>query len=1569
MTHRNSTRNLSVLIAIILMVTAGMSQAATVTWDGSAGTAWDVADNWDTAAVPVAADDVVINLNNKTVNHTAAGLTSTVSSIEIGSSGSSGMNLQIGNDSNNDGFFETLTISDDFGGTGNLVLGGGGGSGTTDIIIRRESTLIVEGNITSGSVADHEIKINDLEASLVLHGDIDSAGTNVIDLLLMQSTMTLAGTAQSLNVADFQLANSGANVPALVMTLDGDTLVATGTGIIGQNTKAGANRNIRGTLNIIGDGSATFNTLILGRTTKDDPHAAQQAHGTINVGTGAGGAGTLTINGLLTIGVEFFATTAATGDITIDHADSLVTIHDDIQTGTAGGDSTITLTSGTLRLTSKDASDLRTLGTFTFSGGTFNIMGFNGVAALDTTDTTLAAGGGGSVIEVTTPPAQSGSSDVIGATWVGTTGTWDATAANWDPAILPSDAFGVTASGETIPILTSTNAITNWGNAALDGASAAGGWTLAQTANDISLYRSGAGFGLGPGAATIQTSDSIVSRTSDLSIQFKEGLSADATKLVISDGELNLTGAGIDLILGGTGANGNVDQTGGTVDIDDGILQFGVGNAADFGGVYSLTGGTLDVGGVDGSNYSIVKSNAGMTGSENVYVDGGLLIVAGDINVHNFRVGNAAGTTGEHTLVAGKKIVVDNAVRIGNNGMGTYTQTGGSLTTGGNLELGDQLTGVGTVNISGGNIDVSAVVKVGDAGTGVFIQTGGTVTQAAGNNFILGEDATTSYGEYTISGGELHVGAQLQIGVNGVGVFNLTGGTVYALGGSSPIVGHDGGTGTMNISGSGVLISTSTINVGRKGSGVWLQSGGSVSTTGFALATSSGGTGNGIVDLSGGTLDVTGNVTIGQHSSGVGADMTVRDTGVLLVGGDLYVGEDDDGTLTVSGGVVTVGDGSGGDHLIIGENKTGLLTQTGGVITAVNDLRLGINTGGSGTLDLSGGTMNVSQNVAVGQNNGAVNGLINVSGTGVLNANGGELSVAEDTDGAVVQTGGVVNVAGNLLIGDGGADDEGSYAISAGTLNVTGELTVGNNADSPGTLTISGTGVVNAFWVQVGQASGSQGTVDISAGALNLDDALDVGNGAGSSGELTLSGTGAVTGEEVVVGYAGTGLLTQTGGDLTVDYFDVGEMAGAVGSVEMSGGFLTTDVLEWVGVNGVGVFTQTEGTNTTTVLAVGASGLYDYQGGTLIITGGMSVFSGGTLNLEGPVLDLDFSSADSIVDISGDILNGGNDSLTQGDGLLIVGSLIGIGDEFGTFSSTAITHLSGEDLVLDEDEGFGGIGVINDHVITDGGNILANAGGFIELNGGLTQVGGTVDLGDGALIVNDLTSGISGGGTLSASEIIIGSGGGATGVFNHEDGVVNVTGSDTLELGVAADDSGTYLLSTGTLNVVDNAVIGVSGTGHFVHSGGTANIDNLVLAQNGTAIGVYVLSGGVLNVDNGTQGAGAGDFHLDGGDLNLTTGTWNTNNVFIGENLGTSGDLTLSSGDLVSTLYLFVGRNATGSVTQSGGEISAGRVRIGDAEGSTGSYTITGGVLDSRGTPGNNNQTRLRVVRSTPATS
>lgn len=235
----------------------------------------------------------------------------------------------------------------------------------------------------------------------------------------------------------------------------------------------------------------------------------------------------------------------------------------------------------------------------------------------------------------------------------------------------------------------------------------------------------------------------------------------------INDGTLNMGG---DLIVGGDqSSTGVMNQKGGTVAFTDGAW-LRVGNNGGATGTYNMSGGTF-------TSQSRMMVGVGGTGTFN---QTGGTVTAG---------------TGDTTVTDHRDLTIGD-----NGGNGTYNLSGGVLNANSpninNQDHGIQVGGwnnsTGALNVSGGTLNASdfAVGRNDPASTttsnGTVTQTGGTVTVSGSLN--LGMDAAgnsngQTTGTYTLSGGTLTLGTGgLTLGGTGrtgktgaTGIFNLQG--------------------------------------------------------------------------------------------------------------------------------------------------------------------------------------------------------------------------------------------------------------------------------------------------------------------------------------------------------------------------------------------------------------------------------------------------------------------------------------------------------------------------------------------------------------------------------------------------------------------------------------------------------------------------------------------------------------------------------------------------------------------------------------------------------------------------
>jgi len=326
---------------------------------------------------------------------------------------------------------------------------------------------------------------------------------------------------------------------------------------------------------------------------------------------------------------------------------------------------------------------------------------------------------------------------------------------------------------------------------------------------------------------------------------------------------------------------------------------------------------------------------------------------------------------------------------------------------------------------------------------------------------------------------------------------------------------------------------------------------GSVGTVNQTAGTASTGTGNWFFvgrDGGSGTYNLTG-------SSGPVGTFTGKSqgSGSVIAGGSAAT----DGRIYVSGQS--------------GAPATGVFNiNTTGSVTSHNDLNIAA-AGGTGTVNLDAGTVNVGGWLSIGRDEG--NG-------GTANWN---------------QSGGTVNVSGNTILGLPGT--HGIVTMTGGSITTNGEWWVGNGTgggiQSTGVATISGGTVTTHSWVALGR-EGSQGTLTISGGANIVKDgggAVVVGTNTGGTGIINVNG--------------GSFTIAEPGPDNPADPNQVynndlvlGELSGASGTLVQTAGTVT-----------IGGDLRIAGKNPG---ETGGTGTYTLQGGTLDLTGGAILPGGGT---------------------------------------------------------------------------------------------------------------------------------------------------------------------------------------------------------------------------------------------------------------------------------------------------------------------------------------------------------------------
>jgi autotransporter-associated beta strand protein len=505
---------------------------------------------------------------------------------------------------------------------------------------------------------------------------------------------------------------------------------------------------------------------------------------------------------------------------------------------------------------------------------------------------------------------------------------------------------------------------------------------------------------------------------------------------------------------------------------------------------YALGSGTLNATG----NLNLAAWGGNRNGTMNINTTGSLNVTG------TLRIGNDNGSVGVMNLESGSVILSHTGwgadeTHIGHGGgVATLNIAGGSLSASRNFRLGND-RGNGTINITGGSLTVAGTddVFIGrDKGTAVVNQSGGVV-EFNHNTFIANgnnqSDPTT--GTYNLSDGTLNVKREFVIGREGangthIGTLNMTGGTITKTGDEKMIVGHNNGTG--------------------------------------------------YVLHSGGTIYVNQNeLFIGNENAGALGTYTLSGTGALNVANELVVGrESGTGILNVDGGTLTT---SGNGNMYVGRrNGTGTLNQTAGVISVIREFGVGTrddNKIGTGTYNLSGGSLTVANNIFIGKEQGS-SGTLNMTG-GTLGTNESLRIGHNQATGVLSQSAGTVNVQNEVYVGnESNASSVGTYSLSGtGVLNVGNEVHIGRD-NGTGTFNLNG-GTVNATKISGGNGNA---TVNFNGGVLkakrdeaNLIENLDVADV--QSGGLKINSNGFNVSTSQV--FTGTGGLEKLGaGSLTL---------------------------------------------------------------------------------------------------------------------------------------------------------------------------------------------------------------------------------------------------------------------------------------------------------------------------------------------------------------------------------------------------------------------------------------------------
>ena len=753
------------------------------------------------------------------------------------------------------------------------------------------------------------------------------------------------------------------------------------------------------------------------------------------------------------------------------------------------------------------------------------------------------------------------------------------------------------------------------------------------------------------------------------------------------------------------------------------------------------------------------------------------------------------------------------------------------------------------------------------------------------------------------------------------------------------------GTGSLSVTNTG----STTLNTNNSYTGGTSVGGGGMLTLAGVNTTT------GATTINSGTLNINNNNALGTGALTInggaidntkGSLVTLATTNTMnwnadfAFGGtsDLDLGTQNNVTLSATR-TITVNDPSvAGTKLIVRGVVSGgygiNVAGTGKLVLYGANTYTGVTTVNSGTLEIAGGSIGVSQtaapNIQISPNSGD-NGTLLVS-NGTVYADrviiGGNVGNTSGGNGTLTQTGGTIYAREWFSVG---SMNTGTYNISGGTLNLTGQnMEVGNFSGTTGTVNLSGTGAIkicNNRPINFGANNGCLGgTINQNGGTVTFYS--DAGTTVGGTGALVLGSAGTTSGTFEYYLNSGTLTVPQIQKNQNVAqanfWFNGGTLKAARSNTTWIQGLTT------VAINDAGAYIDTNGFDVTI-----AQTLYPNESG----IGKLVKQGAGTLTLSAPINSYtgDTQVTAGKLRINGDLPNS---TVT-----VTAGTLDGIGTV-----NAAIVPVGGGAIA--NGSGATGTFTINTLTFNDVGTMNLTADPVAPANPSLSV--GTLSTTPGKTVkINASAAYWAGGSTYTLVQY------GTFGTGSLADISLNSTVS-----GLTSRQSYVFNKAAGLITLA------VSGADHVVWTGAqnanwttttpgytnwTADLaptsflsnDSVVFQDGATSSTLQILDGNVNTgyvrfINNGqdfTINSSAGnDYGIASGSVTVSgTGavTLNTSNSYTGGTTINSGTLTLAGPNTTTT-----------GVTT----LNAGTLNINSAKAlGTGALTINGGTIGSTG--------------------
>jgi autotransporter-associated beta strand protein len=1434
------------------MIVTGV--AANLIWNGSAST-WDSAQAtaaaWNNTGT--SASDVFYNYDNATLDDSIVSSAQTITLSGTIAPGSI-----------------TVSGAQDYTLTGTGLLSGGAnitknGSGT--LRLENSGTNALAGSITvNGGKLAVTSAYTMSNGGLTLNSGTTFANSTAGTPKTVGKNLTVNGTVNFGDATDtgaltFSASTSianGATINAVVAT--GFTGTTTVTGLTGLTFTGAGGTTISSalafagntTFTVSGAGGATLNGILSGTGYS----LTKEGAGKLTLGGANTYSGGTTINaGTVQFGTGAATTVLPAGAVSIASGSTLAIYNSTnglAVANTISGAGTISLMgSGAASTSSYSFSGIASTFTGNWSVGSGARLNAATQAALGVNSGTITVASGGGLYLSGTPATYTNNIVIAGTGWV--EGTLAPLGAIRFNSASTTTGTITLAGNANITAYGTTGTITgNIGESVVGSVLTYGNATLAANSSGTLTVNGTNTYTGGTNLAGVVTVNANSSGAFGTGTVTVGGSALYASLLTLANG-VNLANA---VTLNANAGNAN------------GVVQISGANSATISGLVTLGAAAPATGNFFGVGTGTLSLLGGISSATNVAFGAGNYVLGGG---GTYTTLSTAG--GSLKLGTANGIATGATLTLGSTSAATFDLNGNSQSNAITLTP-------GAAGLSVTNTGSTASLNLANTGTTAF-NIGGNVALILSGSGVKGLSGSNTYtGGTTVTNGSLEITALSAIGTGGLnldgGNFKLTQSTAAALGGALA------GSGSFTKEGSGTL----TLGTVSGFTGALAVNAGSVIVSGNSLGGSTGA--GSLISIADGA-SLSGGFSTARDITVMSSELGFTNGGTLRAGTGLTTGTlATTGTLTFDGGFFE--DGISQLNVLIGNSSADTINLTGGTLNLSGLVNVSFLNGGMGT-----GTYNIltyDVNNASNVLTGTLTRVGDYGHTAISN-------VVHDTVNGIFSVD--VTKASMIWVGNVSGDVDATTAnFKLSTTSAADTLLAGDE------LIFNDTATTRAVNLDSSMLAVAKVTVDTDlgysiggTGVLAGANAQLVKNG---SGVLTLAGTHSFGGGTYI--NAGT-LAVAADGALGASAGTINLAAGT--TLQATGTFALGSSRAVVLGGNASVAVDSAATLSYAGSITGSSSLTKTGNGTLSLSGA-SIYTGGT-NVNAGTLDLAGNNAllaTGAVTVNGGTLSIGTTTQTFGTLTVSSGSISNTGTitaatlavTGGTLAGTinAANYSFADTITIASGATLGGSATLTKS--TSGtlaiASVLANTGGVSVSNGTLrlsgtnTYTGGTT-LSGGTLQVSST-------GALGAASATLALNGGTISSDSTTGRTVTAAGASTIGGNVTFGDA----INTGALTL----------TNAFNLGGATRT---LTAASDATLSGV-ISNGGITKIGTGTLNLNAANTYNSG--LTVSAGTIATTNA---QGLGaTTNTVTLSPGSSNASILINYGLTTVHNISVSG---------------------------------------------------